>query len=135
MFSIAAHRTPGPANRARRAAAIAGGILLTMACACWLAGCVAPAFGVGAGVVTAAPNPSPDGSYRVSWAPIGGAVRYRLHENGSLSHEGSETFREYVDKPPGTYTYVLTVCVLAFDIEACPLRPAAPPLTVTVAAG
>ena len=71
----------------------------------------------------------------LSWAPVGGAVRYRLHENGSLSHEGSETFREYVDKPPGTYTYVLTVCVLAFDIEACPLRPAAPPLTVTVAAG
>ena len=86
-------------------------------------------------MLTAAPNPSPDGSYRVSWAPIRGAARYRLHENGTPSHEGSETFRDYVGKPSGIYTYVLTVWVLAFDIEACPLRPAAAPLIVTVAAG
>ena len=90
---------------------------------------------IGTGVLTANPNPAPDGAYRLAWTPVRGATRYRLHENGHPSHEGPETWREYAGMAPGSYTYVVTACVLAFDIEACSLRPVAAPLTVVVPEG
>lgn len=126
-------RIPRLATRGPGAAGSVARATLGVALGCWLTGCVAPPIGAGAAMLTALPNPSPDGAYRVSWTPLRRATRYRLHENGVLSHEGSATSREYIDKPPGSYTYVLTVCVLAFDFEACSLRPAVAPLTVVVA--
>ena len=81
-------------------------------------------------LLTAHPNPSPDGAYTVSWAPVTGASSYRLHENGALRHEGPELAFSVADKPDGSYLYALTYCVIAFGIEACNFKGAE--VTVTV---
>ena len=125
-------RIPGLTTGRPRGTGLVARTTLGVALGCWLTGCVAAPIGAGGAMLTALPNPSSDGAYRVSWTPVRGATRYRLHENGVLSHEGSATSRGYTGKPAGSYTYVLTVCVLAFDLEACSLRPATAPLTVVV---
>ena len=107
----------------RRVSRLDGSVLARALCACvllWsLQGCLGPA--VGKPVLSANPNPSTDGSYSVSWTPIRGASRYRLYENGLLSYEGPARVHAYQGRAAGTYTYSLSYCVMAFDIEACRL--------------
>ena len=95
-------------------------------------GCLGPSAGGGAPALTASPNPSEDGAYTVSWAPLHAASRYRLYENGVLSYEGSATASRYSGMAAGEYTYSLTYCVSAFGIEACDLGPVASSVTVIV---
>ena len=75
-------------------------------------------------LLTAHPNPSPDGAYTVSWAPVGGASKYRLHENGALRYEGPDLTFAVADRADGSYFYALTYCVVAFGIEACNFKGA-----------
>ena len=94
-----------------------------------------PAVTVGGPALFASPNPSPEGAYRVSWAPIAGASKYQLYEDGKLSYRGADLAHAYSDKTPGTYTYTLTYCVTALSIEACNFRPALAGLRVQVSGG
>ena len=97
-----------------------------------LAGCVTPSVQMSpAALLAAHPNPSADGAYTVSWAPIGAASKYRLHENGALLYEGPNLAKGVTDRAEGTYVYALTYCVVAFGIEACNFRGAETTVTVT----
>ena len=98
----------------------------------WLAGCVTPSVQMSPTALLAAhPNPSADGAYTISWAPIGAASKYRLHENGLLLYEGPNLARAVTDRAEGTYVYALTYCVVAFGIEACNFQGAETTVTVT----
>ena len=123
-LSSAAHRSPGrPARFLQR--------LLLASVLAGAAGCVTPTVPMGPTVLlTAHPNPSPDGAYSVSWAPVGGASKYRLHENGALRYEGPDLAFTVADRADGSYFYALTYCVVAFGIEACNFKGAE--VTVTV---
>ena len=95
-------------------------------------GCMLPSLTIAMPALSASPNPSLDGAYRVSWAAIAGASSYRLHEDGELSYQGPNLFHAYANKPEGSYTYTLTYCVTALGIEACNIKPALNELVVKV---
>ena len=114
------------ANRCRPAAWV--GLL-----ALGLFGCAAPMVHIGTAPLRAQPNPSTDGAYTVLWAPVAGATKYRLFEDGELAFEGYSLSHAVTGKPDGSYSYSLTYCVVAFGIEACQLGPTQAELTVRVA--
>ena len=123
---------PSPGRRPRAFQAVLFHGLLTACCA----GCVAPPVPMGPAVLLSAhPNPSPDGAYTVSWAPVGGASRYRLHENGALRYEGPGLTVAVADRADGSYFYALTYCVVAFGIEACNFKGAEVTVTVSRSRG
>ena len=120
----ARRRSPGRSARCFRWA-------LTASVLAGVAGCVGPSGPIGPTVLlTAHPNPSADGAFTVSWAPVAGASKYRLHENGAARYEGPDLAFAVADAADGSYVYALTWCVVAFGIEACNFKGAE--LTVTV---
>jgi len=114
---------------AKRCRPVAWAGLLTLG----LFGCAAPMVHIGATPLRAQPNPSTDGAYTVLWAPVAGATKYRLFEDGELAFEGYSLSHAVTGKPDGSYNYSLTYCVVAFGIEACQLGPTQAELTVRVA--
>jgi len=67
------------------------------------------------GGLTAAPNPSPDGAYRVTWNEVAGATRYVLKEqaNGGAEttvYDGTDTQWSASGKPVGPYVYRVQAC-------------------------
>lgn len=135
LSRIASDRGPAGALVDRRIARVARtiGRGLIRGALLWLvAGCVAQPLPVSVRTITAYPNPSADGAYTVSWAPIAGASRYRLRENGIEIYEGSNPSHRVVGKAAGTYAYSLSYCVTVFGIEACNLKPAVENVTVEV---
>ena len=126
-LSSAVRRSPGRPARIFQCLLLSGAVLAGGA------GCVTPSVPMaGAAFLTAHPNPAPEGAYTVSWTPVGGASRYRLHENGALAYDGPELSHPFADKADGSYTYALTYCVVAFGIEACNFRAPIDEVTVTV---
>jgi len=115
-----------------RAVLSRAGCLAWLAAALFAAGCAAPSITVGSPTLTARPNPSPDGSYTVSWTPIAGASAYRLLEDGALSYEGPALSRGYVGKAVGNYTYSLTYCISVLGVKICDLCPGIRDRTVKV---
>ena len=60
--------------------------------------------------LSAAPNPSADGAYVVSWVAVAHANRYRLQERVGQAawrqvQEGASRSRDYTGKSPGAYAY------------------------------
>ena len=100
-----------------------------------LPGCMTPAVSISMPALSASPNPSFEGAYRVSWTPIAGASKYQLYENGKLSYRGPDLSHDYSGKAGGSYNYSLTYCVTAMGIEACNFKPAFAELTVRVIGG
>lgn len=117
---------PGGLARSRRRFCVGAALLWS------LGGCVTPTMTVVVPSLTAAPNPSTDGAYTVSWTPVRGASSYRLHEDGALRYEGPGHRHAVENQAEGSYTYSLTYCVTAFGIEACNFRPPVADVTVTV---
>ncbi|HUU28405.1 MAG TPA: SUMF1/EgtB/PvdO family nonheme iron enzyme, partial [archaeon] len=71
----------------------------------WSAGYIPKITGI-------SPNPSPDGSYRVSWGRVTGATGYVLQEaantnftGASTAYSGSNTYASISGKSQGTYYY------------------------------
>ena len=73
-----------------------------------------------AGPLSASENPSPDGSFKVSWKALAGASGYVLEERaagGSWPTSTSDaacataTSRSFTGKPDGTYQFRLRACV------------------------
>ena len=84
------------------------------------------------GQLTAEPNPSFNGSYTVSWAPVPNARSYQLYEGGTLVYDSSGTSWPVSGKASGTYTYTLDFCEFVFDEEQCDLGSGYRPLPVDV---
>ena len=82
--------------------------------------------------ITSSENPSTDGSYTVSWAPILTAENYQLYESGKRVYDAAGTYWRAFGKAAGTYTYRLEYCGPIFDVEVCEQQPPYAPLTVTV---
>ena len=97
-----------------------------------LLGGAASMMPAGTSTLTAQPNPSRDGAYRLFWSHVAGATKYRLFEDGELAFQGFGASHAVADQPDGSYTYSLTYCVEALGIEACNLRPMRAQVTVVV---
>ncbi|MCY3795611.1 MAG: fibronectin type III domain-containing protein, partial [Gammaproteobacteria bacterium] len=92
------------------------------------------------GALAAAPNPSPNGSYRVSWTPSPVAGRYRLLESTdggttwSASHTLTATQKAFSDKADGAYVYQVQSCIFIDSLVGWACTPlVSSQLTVTVA--
>ncbi|MYK82115.1 MAG: hypothetical protein F4024_05985, partial [Gammaproteobacteria bacterium] len=92
------------------------------------------------GALTADPNPSPNGSYTVSWTPALVAGQYRLQESteGSTAtpktHTLTATQKAFSGKADGTYVYQVQSCIHIGTPVGWVCTPlVASQLTVTVA--
>ena len=131
--SPAFQRSVGPARRAARPRGLFQWVLLAAGLVLGLVAGASAEAGL-----SAAPNPSADGAYTVTWTAIPAASAYQLHEGATLVYKGAARTKAFSGKAAGSYTYTLTYCLTVpfpSPTTTCNLPSSFTAVTVTVSGG